>query len=76
MTTEPGNLLYKCRLCGQVQKYPHVLEGQLALLVLLGLAPAPEWWIGLPVPGVLVMHYCGDGRRGIADLIGFEEDVK
>ena len=74
MSTEPGYLLYKCRLCGQVDKNPNVPDGAHALLAILGLVPAPSDWIGMPLPGLLVIHYCGDGRRGIADLIGFEED--
>ena len=77
MSTKPGNLLYKCSLCGQIEENPHVPEGQLALMVAMGIVPAPSGvkeWIGMPIPGLITMHYCGDGRRGIATLIGFEED--
>ncbi len=73
MSTIPGYLLYKCRLCGEVEKNLLVADGPFALMLLLD-PPLRRRSMSDLVPSVLQIHYCGDGRRGIADLIGFEED--
>lgn len=73
MSEEPGYLLYKCRLCGQVEKNPHAPDCITALMVCMGIVEIPSSWFG-PKPAMIDIHHCDTGRTGIADLIGFERD--
>lgn len=68
---KPGVLLYRCRLCGEIERSPHVpdVEEALCCLVVDG-AYSTEG----STATMLTMHYCGSGRVGIADLIGAEGD--
>lgn len=71
---KPGVLLYKCRLCGEVSANPHVADALRALtLVIFARELPPEW--GPLTPQTLTTHRCGDGRIGVADLVGCREDA-
>jgi len=68
-----GVLLYKCRLCGCVERNPHVPDVFTAVGHLAVGLKLPEKWFGAPAC-VRHPHFCSDGRIGVADLIGGEHD--
>lgn len=70
-----GRLLYKCRLCGEITDNCHVPDIFLAIPLLLikgNLNCTP--WAGTMGISTKKIHYCKNGKIGIADLIGGEED--
>lgn len=73
-----ATFLFKCRQCGQIQRGSsmgtddEIQANARRLLVeaMMGIvkdAMAPE---------MLELHTCGPGKCGIADLIGFESEVR
>jgi hypothetical protein len=67
-----GVLLYKCRRCGVESERFGVPD----LLVALSSIASGKWpseWCGFN-PETTNLHVCGDGRYGISDLIGGDED--
>jgi hypothetical protein len=68
-----GVLVYKCRMCGGLDKSTHVPACMTALICLVGGMDFPKTWFGRPGEKVTV-HICKSGRLGVADLIGAEMD--
>lgn len=69
---QAGNLIYKCRVCGNVFKGAHVPDGIRAMAIVMCDAPMPESWDGSMLDSTTICN-CNPGKIGIADLIGFEE---
>lgn len=70
----PGNLVYKCRRCGQISENAHVpliLEAVSSILIT---GTTPKSW-GPMTESLLGMHSCEDGNIGVSNLIGAEKDV-
>lgn len=69
---KPGVLIYKCRLCGELDKSmhsPHV-EQTFKEIQVTGHNQDKDTFVITDHRN----HYCGIGRQGVADLIGYEED--
>lgn len=66
-----GFLLYKCRICGGIEKKTHAPDGLIALIHLINGDKLP--WEGVQ-PYMLTLHTCNKKSTGIADLIGVEYD--
>lgn len=68
-----GNLIYKCRLCGELHKpigVPNVMEAMVSVVV--G-KPFPEEWGSGHNINILELHNCEDGRIGLSVLVGAEQ---
>jgi len=70
-----GSLIYKCRRCGKEHAAYHVPNAVVALIDLVSGRALPQSWGG---PGVKPtnIHACSDGRLGVTDLIGADEDAE
>lgn len=67
-----GRLLYRCRLCGQTEESWGVPDLSIALSCIATDCPTPPKW-GL-TPKLQGVHFCGNGRLGITDLLGGVEE--
>lgn len=67
-----GDLLYKCRLCGQEDRSGHCPSILDASTAILGHGRTPRD-MGI-IFKMQELHSCADGRYGVSDLIGFEPD--
>jgi hypothetical protein len=68
-----GELLYRCRLCGQV--YPTQTVHNIELWVRSVYSPTGDLALrssypNEKLPETPITHQCADGRIGVADLIG------
>jgi hypothetical protein len=73
--TRGGAMVYRCRLCGIEDRSIHSPSIETTARSLLAAGKAT----GVEYPAVTRMtrlHGCGDGRQGIADLVGFEPDAE
>ena len=68
-----GTLIYKCRLCGELDKSTHAPNGNTALISTVLDMPFPVDW-GPITPKMVGIHGCGNGRVGVTDLVGVEFD--
>lgn len=68
--TRTGWLLYKCKLCGRVEKSLHVPDVAIILGCILRGEPLPKSWIASNIVKRTSLHHCEEGRTGIMDLIG------
>lgn len=66
-----GDLLYRCRLCGTLHRSSHAPDVGLAVVYGITGSTPREW--GIPVT-MHSVHHCGNGRVGISDFLGAEED--
>lgn len=70
---EKGCLVYKCRMCGKLNKNTQVPDGLTALISILNDGPIPKSW-GPNVLSKTELCNCDGNNIGVADLIGFEKD--
>ena len=68
-----GTLIYRCRLCGELEKSDHAPCGNTALICAVLDIPIPKDW-GPMIPKMLGIHACTNGCLGVTDLIGVELD--
>lgn len=68
-----GYLIYKCRMCGELDKTTHVPDGVITIACLTGGCELPKTWFGIK-PHLIDAHACKDGNYGVTDLIGCELD--
>ena len=71
MNNHAATLLYKCRLCGGLDKSTHVPHGPIALMAIEGISEWPGAWFGVR-PTATSTHICPDGKHGVTDIAGFE----
>ena len=63
-----GNLVYKCRNCGETYSNCHAPNLSLALSCIMIDGVTPKQW-GIPAT-MIDIHSCKNGEEGIADLVG------
>jgi hypothetical protein len=68
-----GILVYKCRRCGDLDKYIHVPDIPIALIC-CEMGQEFPWTGGVGVPKLTDIHNCEDGGFGVSDLMGGEKD--
>lgn len=71
MTRTGGDLLYRCRLCGEIDRSTHAPDFGLAVVYGITKSTPREW--GGEVQ-MLDIHHCKNGRVGVSDFIGAEPD--
>lgn len=64
-----GRLMYKCRLCGEVELRYSAPDLDTAVLFIMKGWSMPKDW-GVMKPDMTEPHTCGPGRTGVADFIG------
>jgi|CXWL01.1.fsa_nt_gi hypothetical protein len=69
-----GWLLYKCRLCGSVNREVHVPGLVIALSCILNNYPLPKDWAGGDQIHSTSIHHCADNKLGVSDIVGGERD--
>lgn len=68
--SERGFLVYKCRMCGGLDKSTHVPDGaSAALAIVVGIKSIQNWGHSM-----VQTHRCKDGNIGVTDFIGVELD--
>lgn len=67
-----GHLLYRCRVCSNLDRAPHVPDLARALALIASGRPLPKSW-GC-TRALHDVHKCAGGSLGIADLIGGDPD--
>ena len=70
---EPGCLVYKCRMCGGLDKTLHIPDINAVVNIQIGISLPKEW--GCFSPQMTGVHSCEDGGIGITDLVGGEPAV-
>lgn len=70
---DKGTFLYRCRMCGTLEKNPYVPDVLLGLIRLANSEDFPRIW-GETIPRIFKVHQCGDGLYGIADLVGGQRE--
>jgi hypothetical protein len=73
---EGGDILYRCRYCGEIwaeEHSPSILGTLVATLSADEPGGSPPQWTGL-FGTVYSIHHCQNGDLGVADLIGARHD--
>ena len=72
---DPGKILFRCRLCGEVYNPCHVPDWHTAIsYAATGREQDHELYQRPQTPELFHIHFCDDGRRGLADLVGAQPD--
>ena len=69
MSKDCGNILYKCRRCGETFKDTHSPNILLSLIFSIQNVNTAEFYVPM-----FNLHNCSDGELGVSDLIGAEHD--
>lgn len=67
--TKSGCLIYKCRLCGELQSNIHVPDVDMSIISVMNGYKLP-----LPIISPTDLHLCSDGKIGVCDLVGGKYD--